>query len=155
MVVSGSDEDMKAFYAKFTNKNHLSFQDFVPRPPEQEENWYEWNNANWGTKWDTNEEEFGEQRGTFIYEAHYMTAWAPPLAFMISLAKQFPALTMSISFFEAGMQFLGFYKWVNGELVERISYDYSDNADLKKLYEEHTEEQRAAWWVPDEDEEES
>ena len=155
VVVKGSDEDMKAFYAKFTNENQFSFQDFVPRPPEQEANWYNWNVDNWGTKWDIYQDAFRAMRGVYIYDMSFLTAWSPPLPFLDALAKQFPGLVVSISFFEPGMQFLGYYKWKNGELQEKVYHEYTNDEELKKLFNTHTTNQRAAWWCPDEDEEES
>ena len=53
----------------------FSFQRLVPRPAD-EQDWYHWNIANWGTKWDASgasvEREPGLVRFTFN------TAWSPP-----------------------------------------------------------------------------
>ncbi len=61
----------------------FSFHQAVPRPIDQEENWYEWNTANWGTKWDVSHdpEHFnGTQVCSYpdIVGIDTTTAWGPP-----------------------------------------------------------------------------
>jgi hypothetical protein len=153
LIVSGSEEDMNPFYAKFS-KEILSFNDFVPRPPSQEHYWYDWNVEHWGTKWDAYDESMLYDKGLTSYEVAFTTAWSPPIAFAKRLAEMFPKLTIGISFFEPGMQFLGYYKWKDGTEVEKICYEYMNDQELRDLYNTHTTEQRAAWSDPYEDEEE-
>ena len=64
-------------------------------------NWYEWNVANWGTKWDAKD---GEVQEPFTVgdltsvTITFITAWSPPLPVFIALTNMFPDLTFSISY---------------------------------------------------------
>ena len=42
------------------------------------ENWYDWNIANWGTKWDACESEIGNNDINF-FSVSFQTAWSPPI----------------------------------------------------------------------------
>ena len=73
------------------------------------DNWYDWTNANWGTKWDTNCEEvyigdFGE------VEYNFDTAWGPPEPIYDALRQLFPKLEISWFYREDGMQMAGYLK---------------------------------------------
>jgi len=59
-------------------ENFNPFNILHPRPAEQDDNWYDWNYENWGTKWDLchgRGEIVGDK--TIILEGD--TAWCPPL----------------------------------------------------------------------------
>ena len=62
-------------------KQH-GFGAVIPEPKyENDEDWYEWRVDNWGTKWDIDQEwnftlDLPRQR------SHFLTAWAPPLAWL-------------------------------------------------------------------------
>tara|TARA_B100001094_G_scaffold304460_1_gene333434 strand:- start:187 stop:870 length:684 start_codon:yes stop_codon:yes gene_type:complete len=49
-----------------------------PRPTDQDQNWYEWNTENWGTKWESEvlATDYCKNRNVFIVEIE--TAWSPP-----------------------------------------------------------------------------
>jgi hypothetical protein len=62
-------------------------------------NWYEWNYANWGTKWDANVEEFTRhQDGSITYRIE--TPWSTPVEVWNALAEQHPELFVEIEFEE-------------------------------------------------------
>ena len=44
----------------------------VPRPTDQEENWYAWNCDNWGTKWGCYDQQIVGQNNEMI---SFTTAW--------------------------------------------------------------------------------
>lgn len=62
----------------------FSFQAIIPRPTEEDENWYNWNSTNWGTKWDAGD-------GWVELEEDYLsirfdTAWSPPIPIFSEIA---------------------------------------------------------------------
>jgi hypothetical protein len=72
--------------------------------------WYDWNVANWGTKWDFNLENVERQDPNTV-TASFESAWAPPTgAYEKLMALGFEVEAM---YYEPGMCFVG--KWDNGE----------------------------------------
>ena len=70
------------------------------------DNWYDWTNANWGTKWDTNCQEvsigdFGE------VEYKFDTPWGPPEPIYNALKELFPKLNIKWFYREDSMQTVG------------------------------------------------
>jgi len=48
----------------------------IPRPTEQDENWYDWNRHNWGTKWGFYDQDFDESSNGATLD--FVTAWNEP-----------------------------------------------------------------------------
>lgn len=65
------------------------------------DNWYDWCNANWGTKWGTysigDEPLAWEEEIDGVYIAFY-TAWSPPMAVIAELARRFPDLRFALDY---------------------------------------------------------
>lgn len=61
------------------------FKIIHPRPEEEDDNWYEWNNENWGTKWDMRvfNSEFKDGELRFYGE----TAWNAPIGILNKLVS--------------------------------------------------------------------
>ena len=61
------------------------FQIIHPRPKEEDENWYDWNSDNWGTKWDMRVYGFSfiEDELTFTGD----TAWNAPIGILNKLVS--------------------------------------------------------------------
>jgi hypothetical protein len=76
----------------------LSFQKVTPRPPEAEDDWYDWNVANWGTKWDAHRPQVERSDGTVAYV--FDTAWSPPLPVVERVALLFPTATVRLDYQE-------------------------------------------------------
>lgn len=123
--------------AKAALANGAFFQEFVPCPdelndgdlttwshgPEQEarekkqaemvakygfKSWYDWNIANWGTKWDCGDSSVEIVDG--ILKASFETAWSPPVTFYEALVEQ--GFEVKAYYYEPGMAFVG--KWEDG-----------------------------------------
>lgn len=72
--------------------------------------WYSWNNANWGTKWEACEPKVTQHSDNFI-TASFNTAWGPPLPFYDKLKDL--GFTIKGYYYEPGMAFCGL--WDDGE----------------------------------------
>ena len=57
-------------------------------------NWYDWNNNNWGTKWDANESFYNKEDKMLQFE----TAWSAPGPIHQKMAEMFPDLTFQGSY---------------------------------------------------------
>lgn len=108
------------------NSGQGFFNQLVPRPAIEEENWYAWNIENWGTKWDVESEEWGrvtdhnstDTAATISYD----TAWGPPLGFYEKLTEQ--GFNIAAYYYEPGMAFCG--KWSSE--FGNDQYEISGNA---------------------------
>lgn len=71
-------------------------------------NWYDWCNDQWGTKWDVSQVgiELNPEWEQLQYE--FDTAWGPPEGIHIFLADMFPDLSISWFFREEGQQIAGY-----------------------------------------------
>jgi len=154
-TVSGKTEELKAFITKSTeprpyedglSKDRVfSFWNFVAPPEDKLDeyfgvhgwaegekkgdtptNWYNWNNDNWGTKWDACDAYIGEMDenadGTASVQISFNTAWSIPEPVMFAMVEQHPELRFTFSCEEEqgwGADFVG----ENGEMEETKSWD--------------------------------
>ena len=86
------------------------------------DNWYDWQIANWGCKWnadvynDPQEISYKNGTGALIYE--YDTPWAPPSAWIMNTSKLFPSLSFSNYCNEPDMGFKGTETIMNGRMIK-------------------------------------
>jgi len=103
------------------------FQEFIPCPEELLDavanlktnddmvakhgysSWYDFNIANWGTKWDVSSDNVEIQDPNTL-TAGFDSAWAPPVNAYEKLMEQ--GFEVEAFYYEPGMQFVG--KWVDG-----------------------------------------
>jgi len=123
LKITGTKGEMAKF-KKDLNGKPLSFNKFVPMPPEIEKSlgnpgavpeWYSWRCSNWGTKWDINPGDITtirDEDNLILYE--FDTAWSPPNEFIYRLAQLYPRLELSNVYQEEGEGFKGRYA-VRGE----------------------------------------
>lgn len=61
------------------------FQIIHPRPKEEDDNWYDWNNENWGTKWDMRVYGFNFEDDELTFSGD--TAWNAPIGILNKLVS--------------------------------------------------------------------
>lgn len=104
---------------------------------ETEYNWYNFNNREWGTKWDiavSDDEKYSdtslETNSATLIAYRFNTAWSPPISAFDTLAQQYPNLEITLEW-EEEQGFGGTYVWIDGEGSETDSYDSpSSHADF-------------------------
>jgi len=72
--------------------------------------WYDFNIANWGTKWDVNSDNVAIEDANTV-SASFDSAWSPPITAYERLMEL--GFEIEAFYYEPGMQYVG--KWVNGE----------------------------------------
>lgn len=85
-------------------------------------NWYNWNVANWGCKWDANDVEIVNQDDdSILYQ--FSTPWSPVRdLFVKHLFPRFPNLTFSYEY-EEEQGWGGELSYANGQVVSESEYD--------------------------------
>jgi len=75
-------------------------------------NWYDFNVANWGTKWEIggNGDTAEIEDDGLSFSASFESAWSPPIAVCEALAEQ--GFEVTLYYYEPGMGFVG--KWEDG-----------------------------------------
>ena len=156
LTIYGKSEELQAFLTKATEPRpyedglseirEFSFWNFIAPPEDKldeyfsingyvdgeskgntEYNWYNWNNENWGTKWDANDQfisevEDSKSRGTLKVKISYNTAWGIPDPVMRVMVEQHRELSFYFYCEEEqgwGSKFVG----ENGDLEEVESWD--------------------------------
>lgn len=150
--ITGKTEDLKNFITKSTRprpyedkmgEEEFSFWNFVAPPQDivdsgeyfgvrgfidgeekgnTENNWYEWNCREWGTKWDACDAYIELDKGETSITLSYSTAWSIPEPAMGAMVEQHPELRFEFWCEEEqgwGANFVG----ENGELSETESWD--------------------------------
>jgi len=110
-----------------TEKSDLVFNKLVPLDPDDVDAWdYDKAVEMWGTKWNPSdvvmvdkvlEEEYA------VLEYSYLTAWSPPLNWLLVVSKKCPNLLFLSFFFEPGIGFMGVAKHQAGdEVIKEITW---------------------------------
>lgn len=88
---------------------------------DTEYNWYNFNNREWGTKWDAGDVELIEDDKTSL---HYKfdTAWSSPTPVIQELSRQYPELEITLSY-EEESEWGGEIEYLDGEEVSVTEYD--------------------------------
>jgi hypothetical protein len=126
-------------------------------------NWYDFNVANWGTKWeiggDGNTAEIEEDGLSF--SAPFESAWSPPTGVCEALVEQ--GFEVTLYYYEPGMGFVG--KWENG-CDDYYEYEGENSTTIRAAigdelddmfgisesmaeYEAENEEEELTEWIKD------
>ena len=118
------DKLVEFLETKATDSNGF-FSYLCPRPESEEDDWYNWNVNNWGTKWEVIPEKDCTTRLTDTsLQLSFDTAWAPPIAFFEYLDNNTEWKVAEANYHEPGMSFVGRY----ADGIDD-SYEYTDAYD--------------------------
>lgn len=112
-------------------------------------NWYDWNVANWGTKWDASDIEIVSEGYTSKYAEiviTFDTAWAPPIEFYNELVEQ--GFEVDAMYNEFGMAFCGMYQdgtehyvEYTSDTLDDIPEDVDEQFGIKEMFAEWEEDE--------------
>lgn len=97
----------------------------IPRPLDKEDDWYNWNVSNWGSKWDLNDVSFNGDVESKEVAYYFESAWSPVVPVVETLAKEFKKLSFTYTFYETGSDYWGEIEYKKGETVSEEGGDVS------------------------------
>ena len=126
------------------------FNTFVSRPIDQEDNWYDWNVNNWGTKWECDSAEQISRDDNSVKLA-FLTAWSPPIEFYTAMEEL--GFEVEAFYYEPGMGFCGQYYmgsdqffeirgdsyWIEDNIPEEINKAFEISENVREYEEEFAE----------------
>ncbi len=84
-------------------------------------NWYNWNNYNWGVKWDASVQ--GVERENELLSYHFESPWGPPGDLMLlEMSQKFPSIAFT-HHYEEEQGWGREYEFQNGEISESDEWD--------------------------------
>jgi len=123
----------------------------VPRPAV-EEDWYSWNIANWGCKWDISDVYFENQAEEDSIEFSFCSPWGPPIEAFETWAVADGRVQFSLEYWEPGIGFVGSVRY-DGEYFDNDHVDCQSNSQRYKEiasevwgYEEYEEPEPLTEW---------
>ena len=113
VTFTGTTEEINniiEFVAGDTLEEPFSLNAIIPMPEESKEDWYNWSNENWGTKWDVTEVEISDDHEDGVVTYSFETAWGPPEPIFNMLCGKYPEVHISWFYDEPGMEFSGYFR---------------------------------------------
>lgn len=112
-----------------------SFMNGKGEPKENKDSWYNWNNRNWGVKWDVAVADENEYSDTYmegptengenlVVYYNFNTPWGIPIQALETLSSQFPSLLFTLSY-EEETGWGGEDEFMNGKHVEGASWNWA------------------------------
>lgn len=135
LTITGSPKEIAKLIKKVeitkseATDNHLesifSCHRIIPRPINKQDDWYEWNVANWGSKWDLNDVTLRGDVDSKEITYYFESAWSPISPVVEALAKEFKKLSFAYTFYETGSDYWGEVEYKKGEVVSEEGGDVS------------------------------
>ena len=177
-TISGNKEQIDKFEAFLNEKSGKEWFDFfLPCPkeltdvdsPNKTDNvneliekyghgdWYSWSVENWGTKWNTDAQDWSRDDDSISF--WFDSAWAPPTALYDKITAE--GYDVEAYYLEEGMGFVGkysegadeYYEYTDSESLNDIPEDIVDNWNLRENLEEweaeNAEEEDEEEWSED------
>lgn len=105
--------------------------------------WYDWEYANWGTKWGDCETSMTSEEVVKAEDDEYSncefvfdSAWGSPVELIIRISALYPKLMFGVTYEETGMMFAGCYVAQDGELLVDIYEDIEVPDKVSKAMDE-------------------
>jgi hypothetical protein len=99
----------------------LDFNKIIPQPKfENENDWYNWNCKNWGTKWNIDEiDVITDNIEMGFAKIIFWTAWSPPIPIIEELSNKYKGIEFKIKYCDPAMAMRGTYKaYKRGDKLE-------------------------------------
>ena len=116
LIQADNKKDFKEFTDKAFKKDPdldmeiFQFNNLIPRPKEEDDNWYNWNRNNWGVKWDINFNlDWLDDVDETSIEMEFQTAWGPPHLIYAYIIRNFPKVDVSWFYHEPMMELVGYF----------------------------------------------
>ena len=136
----------------FSYWNIIAPTDLDTYPLQQSDNgndWYKWNNFNWGVKWDASNPYIGGEQvngENYVIQYNFESPWGIPDEALVNLSSQYPDLLFTLTY-EEETGWGGECEFLRGEQLDGMEYnwkcqecDYMHAEDPNDLYmEEHNE----------------
>ncbi len=94
------------------------------------DNWYDWQRENWGTKWNSYDNDNNLELGDYEEQSinvNFQTAWSLPIPIFEKMAELYPDLSFEVECCEEGGYFAGRFAFkgdvVEDELVDGDGWD--------------------------------
>ena len=104
----------------------------VPRPKAEDENWYNWNIENWGTKWSLSDVYIDNCSEEDSIEFSFSTAWAPPIDAFHRWALDDGRVQFTLDYWEPGCAFVGSATY-DGDYLDDDYIDGNQDMDAYRL----------------------
>lgn len=154
LIVSGNTKKLEVFFHQNNGSSgDLDFSKSVPHPEagndprkKYDNNWYEFQLNNWGTKWNAYNNYTVEDNEHDKLFYGFCTAWCPPIKWLITTSKLYKELTFDLYYEEEGCKFYGQHIVMNGLIAEEMKGNIADfkikqyrdiNNKLIKIIEKH------------------
>lgn len=126
-------ETVSGFHGDPEEQKKLEEQSAANRKEFGYSNWYDWNVANWGTKWDVDAQIDDYQSSDTEMIFTFESAWGPPEAAMQKLSELFPEITIRHSYLEEGVGFVGVTEFENGEVIDKQYAEGTESDEWRQL----------------------
>jgi hypothetical protein len=155
-VITGPSPVIDEIRLKLTQDDPELLSWMVPQPNfEGDQDWYQWNISNWGTKWDISDVYIDNNAEPDSIEFSFSTAWAPPVEAFHTWAAGDGRVEFSLEYWEPGCGFVGTTTY-DGEYLDTDDVDLNSNpARYREIasdvwgYEEWDEPEPLTEWYKD------
>jgi hypothetical protein len=129
MRVSHSDKSkVDALEAVLQSDDKGVFQHLLPMPESEQDNWYDWNINNWGTKWECSIIDWERCDDNSIWIS-FESAWSPPIALYEHIYHELDWQVEGL-YHEGGCAFCGIWKDGDDDFYE---YNFDELETLEAL----------------------